>query len=158
MHDALLPLLRRLRANATHTARVAAAGREFASTHLTFGTVLRYMRSLLAAFAKLRVDGFAAAPSAAALRADGFVRVAQESDLVAVTGMCDRCTPAAGKKKGEPGPSLAASCVAARHAAGRGGRARCTLWAPKGGGRCFDAGRCCKGWDCPTRPLPCLAS
>ena len=30
----------------------------------------------------------------------------------------------------------------------------CTLWAPRGGGRCRDQ-RCCAGWDCGLRPLGC---
>ena len=150
VRDALLPLLRRLRANSTHAAAVAAAGRRFAQTYLAFPAVVGYFRSLLEAYGGLLQRGSVAArrSSAAELLEAGYSRVSSEADLLRITGLCDTCKSS---KRILP-PS---SCVRRpRVGVHRRPLPLCTLFTPPGGGRCFDP-RCCKGWDCATRSLGC---
>ena len=149
VRDHLLPLLRTLRASPDRTAAIGAAGREFARTWLRWSSVLAYLRTLLVRYGELygranhpdgRADATRPHPST-----EGYTRVASEADLLLLTGMCERCgerLPGAERKR-------PATC-----ALGRGGRAACSLWAPRGGGTCFEP-RCCKYWDCGNTPLGC---
>jgi hypothetical protein len=91
--------------------------------------------------------------TAEALRAAGFTRVTSEAELRLLMGLCDAC--AGGRRRGEKRPPP--GCVHGHPARpALPALPRCTLWAPKGGSRCYDApSKCCKGWDCGTRPLGC---
>ena len=69
-----MPLLRSLHADSAQPARaVGAAGREFARTWLSFESVLDYLRTLLATYAKLYERGRLAS-GAPPLSAEGALR------------------------------------------------------------------------------------
>ena len=146
VRDALLPLLRSLHSNISHAHAVADAGRRFARSHLSFDAVIGYFRALLIGYAEMRKRGDGGRAqhkwTDAELSAAGYTRVGTEAELQELMGLCDRCS--AGRRATPP-----KSCFAKENAL-----PACTLWAPKGGGRCFDA-RCCKGFDCATRSLGC---
>ena len=149
VRDALLPLLRSLHADPTRAGQVAAAGRRFASTYLSFDAVIGYLGALLNGYAEMRTRGDAhdaasarPPPTPSELLAQGYTHVATDDDLQRLSGMCDRCKDSGARSRPPPG------CVV------RPRLPACTLWAPRGGGRCFDT-RCCKGFDCATTPLGC---
>jgi hypothetical protein len=141
----------RLHKNETLSAAVAAEGRRFATSWLTFPSVVLYLRTLLQAYGEL----FQPAPRAASL--EGFSRITTEEDVRLLTGMCEGCKPPVPKQCQKPRVSdakiLHDIAEGARGHIG-GGPHLCTLWAPPGGGRCHDP-RCCEGWDCGTKPLAC---
>ena len=147
VRDELLQLLRTLRANPAKAAAVAAAGRTFALTHLSFDAVIGYFRALLSGYAAMRARGDASdassarlLPTADELLAQGYTHITGDADLQQLTGLCDRCRKPSRVPHG---------CTRSQS-----GLPGCSLWAPKGGGRCFEA-RCCKGFDCATTPLGC---
>lgn len=93
MKRLLLPKLKQLRKDDDAARQVALAGQRFARRHLAFDGVLKYIVTLLESYARLFQSSEGVAQSAAARRAamqsQGYVRVAVESDLLEITGMCD---------------------------------------------------------------------
>ena len=161
VRDQLLQLLRALRADTSipgmldpNAARVAAAGRQFAQRWLSFDGVIQYFRTLLQRYGELYEKGrmLSGAPSLAERdhAAEGFIRVSSDAELRTVAGLCASCKP-----RGRNGADPQAGCARLRAPEMlQRKQPRCTLWAPRGGGRCFDE-RCCIGWDCGVRPLGC---
>ena len=158
-----MPLLRSLHARPASASAVAAAARSFAVNWLSFDGVLAYLRTLLTVYGELYERGRRAsgvpALSATDPAADGYLLVRSEADLQAITGLCERCPRERPKGRGKvraPPPPLPESCTTAMSTAARHLRTlpRCRLWAPPGGGRCFDE-RCCIGWDCGSAELGC---
>ena len=162
VRDRLLPLLRAVRANDTLARSVAVAGQEFAKRWLNSDAVVGYMHTLLLQYGAMyarSADSSATLSRPKSPEADGYVRVKTEADLPLSTGMCTHCARP-GKQR-----HVAALCAKEAHAdevrmmreAGTNKpRPSCTLWPPKGGGRCLDL-RCCVGWDCGTQSLRCTS-
>ena len=170
VREKLLPLLRSLHASPSQPAAVAAAARAFALHWLSFEGVLSYLRILLHTYAAAYERGRRATASpplnATDAAAAGYVRVDDENDLQALAGLCapkDRtCAlvrPQGGRSAGRAAREIAremhSKCTTERvHRRWQKTLPPCTLWAPRGGSRCFDT-RCCTGWDCGTWPLGC---
>ena len=182
VREDLLPLLTTLQADPAQAGAVAAAGRAFAVHWLSFGSVLEYLRTLLVSYSALyergrRASGAPALTAEAAVAA-GFVRIDSVDELPRLAGLC-HCPPRRGAQQQQQqngGGAIVGTMLSVTTADGMADEshrracartpaagsptvqlrelARCRLWAPPGGERCFDA-RCCVGWDCGTRPLGC---
>ena len=120
----IVPAVQRLRANAPHARRIAAAGRAFALHQLSYDQVLAYVRALLRGYAARQPRGTAVALG------DGYAPVRTTTDIMAFTGLC------ACDKAGRC-PTVGAAAV--RHRGASRSR-RASPGAPI----------CCVGWDCPS--------
>ena len=118
----IVPAVQRLRANASHARRIAAAGRDFALRQLSYDQVLAYVRALLRGYAARQPRGTAVALG------DGYAPVRTATDVMALTGLC------ACDKTGTC-PDKTGAAVRQR-----GARRRASPRAPI----------CCVGWDCPS--------
>ena len=78
----IVPAVQRLRANASHARRIAAAGRDFALRQLSYNQVLAYVRALLRGYAARQPRGTAVALG------DGYAPVRTATDVMALTGLC----------------------------------------------------------------------
>ena len=121
----IVPALQRLRANASHARRIAAAGRAFALRQLSYEQILAYVRALLRGYAARQPRGTAIALG------DGYAPVRTAADVMALTGLC-ACD--------KTGSCPAATGAAAAPRQRSGARRRASPRAPI----------CCVGWDCPS--------
>ena len=171
---ALIDTLRRLRANETLAARMAAAAGTFATRWLSYAAVLAYTRTLLTEYGKLYQSKVELEP--------GYSRIESGEDVQSATKLCD-CSPGVSRSENAAAETRARRCLRqpgagiltteigkARecpHEKGPFGlnalrKRRCCpidpsrkVYQARGGSPfggvagCWQP-RCCEGWDCPV--------
>ena len=175
----LLPALSELRNDQPRAQRIARAARLFAVGHLSFASVLRYTRVLLGAYGRLYRSPPPGSGDELWRRDDDleeasrYMRIDNEADLMRVMRLCS-CTAPNSPCMRQPGAGLSSPVsYAPRPCPGARGklpgltggwaptqvaeRRCCPMVRPKetrGVAPCWEA-RCCRGWDCPDKPLAC---
>ena len=115
----IVPVVQRLRANASLARRIARNGRQLALSQLGMGRVLDYFHAML--------RGYAAVQTARATTTDGFTKVSTAAELGRLAAQCD----CGGGQTRPSAEKCGVSPAAFFHGPLRGKH------------------RCCDGWDCP---------